>query len=207
MRAFWEKLSNLFRRTKQEVGDVEILLGIGNVGEQYVKTRHNIGFVVVEKFARKNSPCTKKKFKHSLVWECSFAGKKIVVCQPNTYVNRSGTAARELFDFYGVAEDKMLVVVDDFNLNLAATRFRQSGSDGGHNGLKSLIEHSSKDFARLRFGIGPLPENETIIDFVLGNFSAEEEKTVGEKLDFAVEAIECYLENGIVAAMNKYNSK
>jgi len=186
---------------------VEILLGIGNVGDQYVGTRHNAGFIITEKFAEKNGPAVKKKFKYSSVWECSFAGKKIVVCQPNTYVNRSGTAAKELFDFYGVAEDKMLVVVDDFNLNLAATRFRKNGSDGGHNGLKSLIEHSSKDFARLRFGIGPLPENETIIDFVLGKFSAEEEKLVSEKLDFAVEAIECYLENGIVEAMNKYNSK
>lgn len=206
MRAFWEKLSKLFRRTEQ-VGDVEILLGIGNIGEKYVGTRHNIGFVVVEKFAEKNSPRTKKKFKHSLVWECSFAGKKIVVCQPNTYVNNSGLAAKELFGFYGVAEDKMLVVVDDFNLNLAAMRFRQSGSDGGHNGLKSLAQHSSKDYARLRFGIGPLPENETITDFVLGKFSAEEEKIANEKLDFAIEAIESYFVNGIVATMNKYNSK
>lgn len=186
---------------------VEILLGIGNIGERYVGTRHNAGFIIAERFVEKNSPCSKKKFKYSSVWECEVSGKKIVVCLPNTYVNNSGIAAKELFDFYGVGEDKMLVLVDDFNLNLAATRFRKSGSDGGHNGLKSLIEHSSKDFARLRFGIGPLPENETIIDFVLGKFSADEEKVVSEKLDFAVEAIECFFENGIVAAMNKYNSK
>jgi PTH1 family peptidyl-tRNA hydrolase len=189
------------------MSDVEILLGIGNVGEKYVGTRHNAGFVITKKFVEKNGFNAQKKFERSLVWECDFADKKILVCHPNTYVNNSGLAARELFDFYGVGEEKTLVVVDDFNLNLAAIRFRKSGSDGGHNGLKSLIEHSSKDFARLRFGIGPLPENEAIVDFVLGKFSAEEEKIVNDKLDFAIEAVECYFKDGIVAAMNKYNSK
>ena len=185
---------------------VEILLGIGNIGEKYVGTRHNVGFVITQKFVKKKR-CAERKFKHSRVWECGVSGKKIAVCQPNTYVNNSGIAAKELFDYYCVGEEKMLVVTDDFNLNLAAIRFRQNGSDGGHNGLKSLIEHSSKNFARLRFGIGQPPENESIVDFVLGKFSAEEEKAVSEKIDFAVEALDCYFENGIVAAMNRYNSK
>jgi len=189
------------------MGDVEILLGIGNIGEKYVGTRHNAGFVITKRFVEKNKVRAERNFDHSRVWECEFCGKKIAVCQPNTFVNNSGIAARELFDFYGVTEEKMLVAVDDFNLNLAAIRFRQNGSDGGHNGLKSLIEHSSKNFARLRFGIGPLPENESIIDFVLGKFGEEEEKAESEKLDIAVEALNCYFENGIVAAMNGYNSK
>jgi PTH1 family peptidyl-tRNA hydrolase len=188
------------------MNDVEILLGIGNIGERYVSTRHNIGFVITKKFAQKYFLGKEKKFRHSLVWECMFADKKIVVCHPNTYVNNSGIAARELLDFYETNEEKILAVVDDFNLNLATVRFRQSGSDGGHNGLKSLIEHLSKNFARLRFGIGPLPENELIADFVLGKFGAEEEKTLEEKLDLAIEAIECYYKFGIVMAMNRYNS-
>jgi len=186
---------------------VEILLGIGNIGEKYALTRHNAGFMITQKFVEKRGVCKKKNFKYSSVWECEFLDKKIVVCQPNTYVNLSGLAARELFDFYEISEEKMLVAVDDFNLNSGAIRFRQNGSDGGHNGLKSLIENSSKNFARLRFGIGPLPEDCAIIDFVLGKFGEEELKTVNEKLDLAVEAVECFLENGIVAAMNRYNSK
>jgi len=186
---------------------IELLLGIGNIGEKYASTRHNIGFWIIHRFIEKHGVCAKKNFKYSRVWECSFSGKKIVVCEPNTYVNLSGLAAKEIFDFYGISEENMIVAVDDFNLNLAAMRFRKNGSDGGHNGLKSLIEHSSKNFARLRFGIGPLPEDTSIIDFVLGKFSEEELKTVNEKLDSAVEAIECYLENGIAETMNRYNSK
>lgn len=186
---------------------VELLLGIGNIGERYALTRHNAGFMISRKFVEKHNGQAAGKFQHSQVWECKFSEKKIVVCEPNTFVNNSGIAAREIFDYYGISEEKMLVAVDDFNLNLTAMRFRQSGSDGGHNGLKSLIENSSKNFARLRFGIGPLPENTSIIDFVLGKFSEDELNAVNEKLDLTVEAIECYYELGIVAAMNKYNSK
>lgn len=186
---------------------VEILLGIGNIGEKYAGTRHNAGFMVTQKFVEKHKGCAVKKFKHSQVWECEISGKKIAVCQPNTYVNLSGIAAKELFDFYQISEENMLVVVDDFNLNLATMRFRQSGSDGGHNGLKSLLEYCPKNFARLRFGIGPLPEETSIIDFVLGKFSEDELKIVNEKLDFAVEAIESFYEFGIAATMNKFNSR
>ncbi|MCL1945908.1 MAG: aminoacyl-tRNA hydrolase [Chitinivibrionia bacterium] len=186
--------------------DVEILLGIGNIGAKFVGTRHNVGFVITKKFVEKHNVIAEKKFENAKVWECEFLDKKIVVCHPTTYVNNSGVAARELFAFYGVTEEKLLVVVDDINLKLATMRFRKNGSAGGHNGLRSLIDHTSQDFARLRFGVGPLPENEVIIEFVLGRFSKEEEEIANEKIDLAVEALDCYFENGIVAAMNKYSS-
>jgi len=183
------------------------LLGVWNIGEKYIDTRHNVGFEITKRFVEKNAPCVERKFKRSTVYECKCAGKTIAVCHPNTYVNNSGLAAKELFEHYGIAEDKMLVVIDDFNLNLATVRFRKSGSDGGHNGLKSIIANSSKDFARLRFGIGPLPEEQTVVEFVLGKFDEKEKEFVSQKLDFAVEAIECYFEHGIVATMNNYNAK
>jgi PTH1 family peptidyl-tRNA hydrolase len=163
--------------------------------------------MITRNFVRRCAISKEKKFEHSQVWECFFENKTVAVCHPNTYVNNSGIAARELFDYYLINETKMLVVVDDFNLPLGTIRFRGSGSDGGHNGLKSLIANTSKEFPRLRFGIGTIPENVSVIDFVLGEFTEEELKIVDEKTDFAVQAIECYLKDGIVAAMNKYNSK
>jgi len=184
-----------------------VLLGIGNIGEKYVSTRHNVGFDVARKFVEKNGFGKERKFEHSHVWECGFADKNVFVCRPNTFVNNSGLAAAELLDFLGVDETQMLAVVDDFNLALGTLRFRANGSDGGHNGLKSLIASVSKNFPRLRFGIGTLPENTSVIDFVLGKFSREEEKIVSEKILLAVEAVECYLKDGIATAMNGYNSR
>jgi len=189
------------------MNDVAVLVGIGNIGEEYFSTRHNAGFMVTRKFVLNRAAAKERKFKHSQVWECGFDDKTVAVCHPNTYVNNSGIAARELLDFYSIDERKMLVVVDDFNLPLGTMRFRGNGSDGGHNGLKSLIANTSKEFPRLRFGIGALPQNVSIIDFVLGKFSEEELKTVNEKVDFAAQAVECYLKEGLTAAMNKYNSK
>jgi len=189
------------------MSDAAVLLGIGNIGEKYVSTRHNVGFDVAEKFVERNGFGKERKFEHSQVWECGFADKNVFVCRPNTFVNNSGLAAAELLDFFGVAETQMLVVVDDFNLALGNLRFRSNGSDGGHNGLKSLIASVSKNFPRLRFGIGTMPENMSVIDFVLGKFSEEEEKIVSEKVLLATEAVECYLKDGIAAAMNRYNSK
>jgi PTH1 family peptidyl-tRNA hydrolase len=189
------------------MSDIEILLGIGNIGDRYVSTRHNIGCDIVRRFVEKNGFAKKRKFEHSHVWECEFGAKSVFACHPDTFVNNSGLAARELLDFLGINEAQMLVVVDDFNLALGTLRFRANGSDGGHNGLKSLIECSSKNFPRLRFGIGMLPENTSVVDFVLGKLNEEEIQTVNEKLDFTVQAIECYLNDGIVAAMNGYNSK
>jgi PTH1 family peptidyl-tRNA hydrolase len=189
------------------MNDVAVLLGIGNIGEKYVSTRHNVGFIITQKFIQKYADPKVRKFEYSQVWECNFENRDVAVCHPNTFVNNSGIAARELLDFYSVDETGMLVVVDDLNLSLGAIRLRGSGSDGGHNGLKSLIANTSKEFARLRFGIGMLPKDLSIIDFVLGKFSEDELKIVDEKSEFALQGIECYLKDGIVTAMNKYNSK
>ncbi|MDR0304158.1 MAG: aminoacyl-tRNA hydrolase [Chitinispirillales bacterium] len=186
---------------------IAVLMGIGNIGEKYVSTRHNVGFMITHKFVLNGAMSKEKKFKHSQVWECIFDNKTIAVCHPNTYVNNTGIAARELLDYYLIDEKEMLVVVDDFNLLLGAMRFRGNGSDGGHNGLKSIIASTSNEFPRLRFGIGALPENVSIVDFVLGKFTEEELRIVDEKTDVAAQAVECYLKEGIVAAMNKYNSK
>lgn len=183
-----------------------LILGIGNVGVEYDGTRHNVGFDIIDAFVRRRTNAVAKSFCYSAVTECHFGEKRIIVAKPNTYVNLSGKASQEVLDFYALSSEQMIVVVDDFHLLLGAIRFRSKGSAGGHNGLKSLIEHSTGMFHRLRFGIGPLPEGDSIVDFVLGMFLEEERNSIVERITLAAQALEYYLEYDIVAAMNKYNA-
>ncbi len=182
-----------------------IVLGIGNIGSKYDGTRHNIGFDVIEEIQRKSSP-TIRKFKHGTVTEISLGGIPTALLKPNTFVNLSGIAAAELLDFYKLTVQDMLVVVDDFHLPLGTIRFRGKGSAGGHNGLKSLIESIGHDFPRLRFGVGPLPEGESVIDFVLGLFTNEEKPLCAESIQRAAESVEFFVNNGLASTMNKFNS-
>jgi len=131
---------------------------------------------------------------------------KIIFAMPNTYVNCSGIAARDLLQRYDLEPTGMLVVVDDFNLPLGRIRIRGSGSDGGHNGLASIIEElGTEDFPRLRLGVGPLPDGVDQSDFVLGDFEQNEIESVEKMIATACEAVMFYLERGLDEAMSKYN--
>lgn len=182
-----------------------IVLGIGNIGLKYDGTRHNIGFDVVEELKRKGS-CTTRNFKHGSVVEIAINGIRTALLKPNTYVNLSGIAAAELLEFYKLTVQDILVVVDDFHLPLGTIRYRGKGSAGGHNGLKSLIESIGHDFPRLRFGVGPLPDGESVIDFVLGQFTSEEKPLCAETIQRAAESVEFFVNNGLASTMNKFNS-
>jgi PTH1 family peptidyl-tRNA hydrolase len=185
----------------------QILLGIGNVGDRYNGTRHNIGFDIIESIAQSAENLKPVSFSHSVASEAEINGEKVLLLKPTTLVNLSGLAAREALDRYELSAEDMLVIVDDFHLPLEAIRYRRKGSAGGHNGLKSLIEECGKEFHRLRCGVGPLPENESIIDFVLGHFGNDEIDAKIEAVNAATQTIPTYLKEGIVEAMNRFNSQ
>ena len=181
---------------------IKIVLGLGNPGRLYQKTRHNVGFMVVSRLARRMGLKFDKKFCSSRVAE----GEGIVIAKPYTYVNLSGKAAKALLQRFSLAPQDMLVICDDVALPLGRIRIRRKGSDGGHNGLRSIIkELGTEEFPRLRVGIGREGIKD-LVEYVLGEFEREEMEILEKVLEVAVNAVECILREGIEEAMNKYNS-
>ncbi len=185
-----------------------IFVGLGNPGSLYERTRHNVGFFIVDYFAGKHSLTISKKGFDGFYVKGSIAGKNVFLLKPQTYMNLSGRSIRALAAFFKISADKIVVICDDFALPIGTLRMRAGGSDGGHNGLGSAIsELSNRDFIRLRVGVGPLPQGRSSADFVLSNFSRDEmsllEKTVIPK---SAEAMDFFLENGLERTMNFYNA-
>ena len=181
---------------------IKIVLGLGNPGRLYQKTRHNVGFMVVSRLARRMGLKFDKKFCSSRVAE----GEGVVLAKPYTYVNLSGKAAKALLQRFSLAPQDMLVICDDVALPLGRIRIRRKGSDGGHNGLRSIIkELGTEEFPRLRVGIGREGIKD-LVEYVLGEFEREEMEILEKVLEVAVDAVECILKEGIEEAMNKYNS-
>ncbi len=185
---------------------ISLVLGLGNIGREYENTRHNVGFEVVKELCRRWN-LSLKTGSHLYDWaEKERDGKRIILALPKTYMNRSGLAARALLQENNLEPSQMLVVVDDFNLPLGRLRIRPSGSDGGHNGLASLIEElETESFPRLRLGIGPLPEDTNSVDFVLSSFHNEEREVVKQMIETAAEAVEYAIGHRLEEAMTKYN--
>ncbi|DAA96382.1 TPA: aminoacyl-tRNA hydrolase [Candidatus Gastranaerophilales bacterium HUM_9] len=184
---------------------MKLIIGLGNVGAKYMFTRHNVGFMLVDKIAMDNSVTFKENSKLKSLIAKFTADEEIMLVKPTTYMNLSGEAMRAVIDYYKISPDDMIIVYDDLSLNLGKIRFRANGSDGGHNGIKSIIQHlGSKNFARLKIGIGPQPPIPSEA-FVLQNFdkdSLEELKTI---LSTSEEAINFYFKNGIEKTQCKYN--
>jgi len=185
---------------------MKLVVGLGNPGRKYEQTRHNIGFDIVRALAvRHGDPPARVKFE-GLVQECSIAGEQTLLLLPQTFMNLSGRSVQLALDFYKLPTDALLVVCDDFNLKLGVLRLRTSGSDGGQKGLADTIRQLGTDgFARLRFGIGPVPERWNSEDFVLGKFEAGERDLVNCQLTRSAEALETWIAHGIQRAMNEYN--
>lgn len=183
---------------------MKLIVGLGNFEDKYLFTRHNVGFMVVDFFIRLNNQSFKneKKLK-SAVSKFNFNGDDIVVIKPLTYMNLSGEAVIAVMNFYKIDVKDILIIYDDISLDLGKVRFRSAGSDGGHNGIKSIIKNiGTKDFDRLKIGIGPQP-NIPSESFVLQNFSKEELEKVKEIIKKPL--IEDYLKEGIEKAQNVYN--
>lgn len=184
-----------------------LLVGLGNPGTQYENTRHNVGFLVADELAeRQNAPIQRLKFK-ALTNLLTISGEKVLVMKPVTYMNLSGEAVRPAADFYKIPPDHILVVSDDTALAVGRLRIRKGGSAGGHNGLKSIIQHLGTDqFPRLRVGVGEKPHPDyDMADWVLGHFQGEDRKAIDAAVKRAADAIECLLKEGPDRAMNKFN--
>jgi PTH1 family peptidyl-tRNA hydrolase len=183
---------------------LSLIVGLGNPGPRYARTRHNIGFLVVEAVAERWG--LRDWQKRGDARYALDRSRRAILVEPQAFMNRSGPPTLGLATFYKVSPQRILVVVDDLDLPFGALRMRARGSSGGHNGLKSLIAVLGEDFPRLRIGIGRSHEADAI-DRVLGAFSPDEEAQLPAIVDRAVEGIELWLREGVEAAMNRVNIK
>jgi PTH1 family peptidyl-tRNA hydrolase len=183
---------------------VQALVGLGNPGNRYQDTRHNIGYLIVDHFSsNKNIPFQAGKGDYYYK-ELDVNDRRIWVFKPTTYMNNSGRAVREIIEDFSLPIDQLLIICDDFNLPFGTFRFREKGSDGGHKGLKSIIYNlQTEDFNRFRFGIGNAFSDASY--FVLESFSRRESKKLNELLPISTEAIHHWSTEGIQKTMNRYN--
>lgn len=185
---------------------MRLVVGLGNPGREHERSRHNVGFRVLDRVAERRNVRRWRKGYRGLLAEGSFGGEKVLLLKPQTYMNASGLSARAALDRHGLALEEVLVVADDVNLPLGRLRFRRSGSGGGHNGLASVIEEvGSEEIPRLRIGVARRPEAD-LVEYVLSEFDAEELPVIGPAESLAAEAVRDWVRFGIVPCMNKYNS-
>ncbi|MBE6827073.1 MAG: aminoacyl-tRNA hydrolase [Ruminococcaceae bacterium] len=194
------------RRTS---GTPEFLVaGLGNPERRYTLTRHNSGFLCVDELAEKHGfKINKLKFKAVIADTC-IAGHRVIVMKPQTYMNNSGEAVAEAAKFYKIPPENIIVIFDDISLDVGKLRIKRKGSDGGHNGIKSIVAHlGSSDFPRIKIGIGQKPNPDfDLADWVLSEFKKDEAKPLKEAIDNACEAVGLLLNGEIDEAMNRYNS-
>ena len=183
-----------------------VIAGLGNPGKKYEKTRHNMGFLVLDEFAACHGISVSRIRHRALTGEGFVAGEKVLLVKPQTYMNLSGESLREVMAYYNVPIEKLIVVYDDMDLDIGSLRIRKKGSAGSHNGMKSVIYQLQTDqFPRIRVGIGT-SGNADWKDFVTGKISDGEAKLLSETIRTAAESIDCIIESGIDTAMNRYNT-
>lgn len=186
-----------------------LVVGLGNPGKDYEKTRHNVGFdtadVLIDEY---RIPQSGVKFK-AMYGKGVIGGEKVLIAKPLTYMNLSGEAVRGLVDYFKIdVKEELIVVYDDIDLEPGHIRVRAKGSAGGHNGMKNIIQQlGTQEFARVRVGVGAKPKGWDLADHVLSRFSKEDRVLVDESIEKASKAVTCFVEEGIDAAMNKYNGK
>lgn len=185
-----------------------LVVGLGNVGDKYENTRHNVGFEVADELAdRARVPIQKLKYR-ALTNTVEIGGEKVLLMKPVTYMNLSGEAVGEAARFFKVPADHVLVISDDVALPVGKLRLRRNGSAGGHNGLKNIIQHLGTDqFPRVKVGVGEKPHPDyDMADWVLGKFQGEDRKAMDAAVKRAADAVECLLREGMDRAMSRYNA-
>ena len=186
---------------------MKLVVGLGNPGKKYHKTRHNIGFEVLAFLAQRYDVGRPKAKFNAEVAETIISNQKTVLLSPLTYMNLSGQSVRAAVDFYKLPLTDILVICDDINLDAGRLRFRPGGSAGGQNGLKDIINRlASQDFGRMRVGVGRPPANWDVADYVLGKFSQEQAGEMEVSVARAADAVEVWIAEGIQQAMNKFNA-
>ena len=199
----------LFFNKKKDT-DRWLIVGLGNPGPEYSNTRHNCGYLVIDKlidfFEKDGSQVViKSKFKGKYC-EISYKDKKLVILKPETYMNNSGESITEALHWYKIPQERLIVIYDDLDIEFGTIRVRAKGSAGTHNGMKSVIAHTEGNvFARVRVGIGGTHKNQETIKFVLSDFTKEEDPEINKTFQRAAEAVLCIVDRGTEQAMSRYN--
>ena len=185
-----------------------IIVGLGNPGEKYVHTRHNVGFEVIDILADRIGIHVDEKKHKGLCGRGVLEGQKVVLVKPQTFMNLSGESVRAVADFYKVAADEIIVVYDDISLEPGRLRVRGKGSAGGHNGIKNIIAHlGTQEFPRVKVGLGEKPKWMDLADYVLSHFGRGEWEQMEEAFKEAADAVAVMISQGTEAAMNRFNGE
>jgi len=183
-----------------------LIAGLGNPGKEYANTRHNAGFMTIDRISELFDIDVSTKKLNGLVGKGVIEGKKVILAKPQTFMNSSGDCIAPLVDYF--KPDKLIVVYDDITLDVGGIRIRKAGSAGGHNGMKSIISRlGTQEFERVRIGIGEKPAKMDLADWVLGHFKKEDEAPLKEAIDDAITALKLMLDDETDEAMNRYNRK
>ena len=183
---------------------MKLIVGLGNIGKEYELTRHNVGFMLVDKYL---GNVKYKENMNAFIYEVVIGNNKIIFIKPTTYMNNSGLAVQKVVSYYNIALEDILVIQDDLDLMVGNYKIKQNSSSGGHNGIKSIIAALNSDgFARFKIGIGHNRDYDTK-DYVLGKFSKEELAKINEVIEVAVQAIDTFINDGIEKTMNVYKTK
>ncbi len=205
----WERCGRLLgslTRADYPVSVYKLVVGLGNPGKKYAGTRHNVGFEVLERIARRIDASGPRSRFSGLLYEGQYEGTKLLLLAPGTFMNLSGRSVEEAVRYLKLPLENLLVICDDFNLPLGRVRFRPEGSAGGQRGLANIIEQlGTSSVPRLRVGIGPLPSDGNPVDFVLGQFTGAEREVLEPVLEHASRAVLDWVQHGIRYCMDRYN--
>ncbi len=182
-----------------------LIVGLGNPGRAHLYNRHNVGFMVADRLATRHGIELKRVQNKAIVGSGRIADRPVIVAKPQTFMNLSGEAIGPLVNYYRIPQRNILVVYDELDIPFAVIRLREKGGAGGHNGMRSLIQHLGNDFARMRMGIGRPPGRMDPAAFVLQDFGREELPLLSEMLSTAVEAVESFVRHGIDLTMSRFN--
>ena len=188
---------------------MKMIVGLGNPGPKYTDTKHNVGFIALDEWAFQNKEKYNKNKFEAVYIETTVNGEKVLFVKPLTFMNDSGRAVRPLMDYYSIPIEDLVVVYDDMDMPVGKIRLRQKGGAGGHNGIKSLIQHlGTQDFNRIRIGVGRPQHNMTVIQHVLSPFPKDEHAEMLHSVRDSVEAIDHFIEgNNFLETMNQFNKK
>lgn len=187
---------------------MKLIFGLGNPGKDYANTRHNVGFLCIDQLADRHHINVDQNKLFGICGSGVIGADKVMLIKPQTYMNESGICVKAFMDYFKVPEEDIIIIQDDIDLEPGRIRVRAKGSAGGHNGLKSILAHTSTtDLARVKIGVGGKPEGWDLADYVLGNLKGDDGDIVRAGIKEAADAVECILVDDIDAAMNRYNKK
>ena len=201
-------LFDRFKNQESKGQEFFCIVGLGNPGRQYEETKHNVGFHVIDKLAKKYDIEVNKFKNKAFVGDGTIKGKRVLLVKPQTYMNLSGESVREIVNFYKIPQERFVVIFDDTSLPCGSVRIRDNGSHGGHNGIRNIIDQMGTDeFNRIKVGIGEKPSGWDLADYVLAKFNPDDLPMMEQGMDKAVQGVELMLSRGIKEAANRVNQK